>query len=184
MVFLTTDGSANCTINLKIILWNSPRLYLDDDDIMSILKVYNKNRGIGGEYTSWNIIKIYSHSHFIYVVVTIQTLGFILFISEICDRIWEVKEKVEVYSFVPTLQRSHTTSHLLSPGHWVCSCKCHLNSMGSIQVMIAFHSFTYIHGLPSQVPVYTPEWKEAIKIKHSAQECKHDDPARIRTRDP
>ena len=31
---------------------------------------------------------------------------------------------------------------------------------------------------------YTPEWRGAIKIKHFAQECKHDDPTRIQTRNP
>ena len=35
-----------------------------------------------------------------------------------------------------------------------------------------------------QVPIYTPGSREAIEIKHVAQECEHDDPTRIRTRDP
>ena len=38
--------------------------------------------------------------------------------------------------------------------------------------------------MPEQVPIYTPGLREAIKIKHFAQECKHGDPARIKTRDP
>ena len=45
-------------------------------------------------------------------------------------------------------------------------------------------SFTDIHALPSQVPIYTPGLREAIEIKHFAQECKHGGPARIRTHDP
>ena len=46
------------------------------------------------------------------------------------------KGKGEVYGIVSTLQRSHTTSHTLPPGHWVCACKRHLNSMGSIQARV------------------------------------------------
>ena len=38
--------------------------------------------------------------------------------------------------------------------------------------------------IPEQVPIYTPGWREAIETKHFAQECKHDDPAWVRTSDP
>ena len=48
---------------------------------------------------------------------------------------------MEVYSLVSTVQCSQMTSHLLHPGHWVCSCKRHLNSMGSIQARTHGHSY-------------------------------------------
>ena len=38
--------------------------------------------------------------------------------------------------------------------------------------------------IPEQVPIYTPVWCEAIKIRHFAWECKHGGTARIRARDP
>ena len=42
----------------------------------------------------------------------------------------------------------------------------------------------HIRALLSQVTIYTPGCREAIEIKHFAQECKHSNPARIRTYDP
>ena len=49
------------------------------------------------------------------------------------------------------------------------------NSMRSKQGSMGAHcfSFTDIHALSSLVLIYTPGSREAIEIKHFAQECKH-----------
>ena len=62
---------------------------------------------------------------------------------------------------------SHLTFHL---AHRAFSLQGYLNSL-----IILTHIRV--------VRIYTPGWREAIEIQHSAQECKHGDMARIRIHD-
>ena len=74
---------------------------------------------------------------------------------------------------------------IFPPAHRAFPLQRHLSSLGHIRAWLLLCSWLIIRTYISlQVPIYTPGWIEAIKSVHFAQECKHGNPAGIRTRDP
>ena len=64
---------------------------------------------------------------------------------------------------------------------------CRLHNLTPIRCLcmriLIYNQGDRLAHMPEQVPIYAPGWREASEVKHFAQECKHSDPTRVRTRD-